>query len=245
MRHLRTLYPLAAGSGLLIASIMLVSGPASASRDVLDLTIGQATALDQGGAGVFAMALLGLSCVALLAGMRAVGAPLSGWPERLTAAGAGALACAAVFPGTPFSDIVLVAGLMSLAGAVALMVRRFAGDERWRAVARPFEWLALGAGGGLAVLTYVALPGHRVMIGLVEWALLAIEIAALALATAHLTRLAWSLPPVEVLRHAGTYVQAQALEMITGGRRAATAMTVTTENAASGGRTATALLTRH
>ena len=39
----------------------------------------------------------------------------------------------------------------------------------------------LTAGGGLAVLTYVALPGHRVLIGLVEWSLLGVEAALPAL----------------------------------------------------------------
>jgi hypothetical protein len=82
--------------------------------------------------------------------------------------------------------------LAVLAGAAALMVRRFGDDERWRPVARPLEWLALGAGGALAVLTYVALPGHMVMIGLVEWSLLAIDVAVLAVFAVQLARISWS-----------------------------------------------------
>jgi hypothetical protein len=78
-----------------------------------------------------------------------------------------------------------------MAGATALLSRRFGGDERWRPIARPMEWLALGAGGTLAVLTYVSLPGHGVLAGLVEWTLLGVETAVLALVAAHLTRVAW------------------------------------------------------
>src|SRR5690606_10482318 len=70
--------------------------------------------------------------------------------------------------------------------AAAQMVGRFEGDERWRGIARPLEWLSLAAGLGLAALTYVALPGGGVMIGLVERLLLASEVMTLAL-------LAWQL----------------------------------------------------
>lgn len=80
---------------------------------------------------------------------------------------------------------------VALPVAGALMVARLGEDERWRVVARPVEWLALLCGFGLAVVTYVALPGDRVFIGLAERGLLAAEIAlvaVLAVRLAHLSR---------------------------------------------------------
>ncbi|HEY9524152.1 MAG TPA: hypothetical protein VIR33_12995, partial [Thermopolyspora sp.] len=64
-------------------------------------------------------------------------------------------------------------------------------DERWRAVARPMEWLALAGGLGLAVTTYVALPGHQALLGPVERGLLAIEVATLGVLALRLLGLTW------------------------------------------------------
>ncbi|WP_147268787.1 DUF998 domain-containing protein [Sphaerisporangium album] len=192
MLPLRRLYPLIAGTGMLVGSVLLAAGQFGAPTGrIVDLTIGRYAALDQDGYTAIAMALFGLSALALLAGMRAVRAPVSGWPERLMLGWAGALTGAAVMPGTAAADVLVVAALMCLAGASGLMARRFGEDARWRAAARPLEWLALGAGGGLAVLIYVTLPGHEVMIGLVEWVLFGIDVAVLAVPLVHLARTAW------------------------------------------------------
>jgi hypothetical protein len=174
---------------MLVASITMAVGRIGVPLDALHLTIGQSAALERGGATEFAMALLALSSLGLLAGLRAVRAPVSGWPERLMLAWVVSLTVAAVSPFTAVTDAMIAVALVSLAGAAALMVRRFGDDELWRPVGRPLEWLALGAGGGLAVLTYVAFPGHRVMIGLAEWALLGIEVAALAVVAVQLVRI--------------------------------------------------------
>lgn len=191
--HLRRLSPLVAGAGVLVASISMVAGLIGVPLDAFHLTIGQYAGLDGDGGTSLVLTLLALSSAGLLAGMRAVRAPISGWPERLVLGWALSLLGAALLPGTVAADVMIVAALVGLAGAAALMVRRFGDDERWRPAARPFEWLSLGAGGALAVLTYVALPGHRVLIGLVEWSLLGIEAAVLAVAAARLAWLSWTL----------------------------------------------------
>ncbi|MGW4642836.1 DUF998 domain-containing protein [Sphaerisporangium sp. NPDC004334] len=228
---LRRLYPLAAGAGMLAASIAallaasltMAAGRVGTPSGVLDLTIGRAAALEPGGVTEPALALVGLATLGLLAGMRAVAAPLAGWPERLLLAWAVSLMGAAVVPVAGVADALMALALISMAAAAALMARRFGEDARWAALARPLEWLALGAGGGLAVLTYVALPGHQVLIGVAEWALLAVEVAVLAFSAVQLVRVA-----------------------LPARTRIATimAMAATMENATSGARNTTAVLSR-
>ncbi|WP_248963057.1 DUF998 domain-containing protein [Sphaerisporangium perillae] len=221
---LKRLYPLAAGVGMLVASITMAAGLIGTSPGILDVTIGRYAVLDHGGATEFVLAVLGLASLGLLAGMRAVRAPLAGWPERLVVAWAVSLMGAAAVPHAGLADLLVAVALISLAGAAALMVRRFGDDERWKPAARPMEWLALGSGGGLAVLTYVALPGHQVMIGLVEWALLGVEATALAASAVQLMRIA--LP-----------ARARMATII--------AMAGTMENATTSARNTTPVLSRH
>ncbi|MFD0889231.1 DUF998 domain-containing protein, partial [Streptosporangium algeriense] len=73
--------------------------------------------------------------------------------------------------------------------AGALKVARLGEDERWKAVARPVEWLALACGFGLVAVTYVALPGDRVFIGLAERVLLTAEIALITVLAVRLAQL--------------------------------------------------------
>ncbi|MFC6080316.1 DUF998 domain-containing protein [Sphaerisporangium aureirubrum] len=191
MLPLRRLYPLVAGAGVLAASLTLVIGRIGGPDGMADLTIARYAALDGGRAAALAVGLLGVSSLLLAAGMRAVRAPVAGWPQALTLAWAVSAVIAAVAPGTRVAEVAMLVALVSMAGATALMSRRFGADERWLPIARPMEWLALAAGGTLAVLTYVSLPGHGVLAGLVEWTLLGVETAALALVAAHQTRVAW------------------------------------------------------
>ncbi|MBO3745931.1 hypothetical protein J5X84_07600 [Streptosporangiaceae bacterium NEAU-GS5] len=122
-------------------------------------------------------AMLGVAALALLGGLWLTKAPIAGWPERLLALGGVAML---VFP--------LVA-YVCLPVATGLLVGRFTADARWKVVARPVEWLSLAGGVGIAILTYVALPGHGVMIDLVERALFVVEGAALAVIAVQLVRL--------------------------------------------------------
>ncbi|GAA0375789.1 hypothetical protein Acor_73340 [Acrocarpospora corrugata] len=174
--------PLVACAGVVTALAALVPD----RIDPLNTSIG--AALEHGGATQLALAALGLAAFALWAGLRAQRAPVGGWPERLILVWGVAMVAAPVLPEMVWRLVVFT----TLPAAAAQLVGRFADDERWRVVARPVEWLALTAGLGLAALTYVALPGEGVMIGLVERSLLGVEVAMLAVLAARLTHLSWA-----------------------------------------------------
>ncbi|GIH72801.1 DUF998 domain-containing protein [Sphaerimonospora thailandensis] len=198
----KRLFPVAACGGILIASIsivaVLVDGKAALDPFAASLT---AYAAQDGGVIRWALGTLGLASLALLAGMRAVRAPVDGWPARFMGLWAWGLIAAAVVPavaaglgmtwGVGAGRFLSLAAFAGVPAAAAQMVGRFEGDERWRGIARPLEWLALAAGLGLAAFTYVALPGHGVMIGLVERLLLVAEVAILALLAGQLLRITY------------------------------------------------------
>ncbi|GIH27475.1 hypothetical protein Aph01nite_57850 [Acrocarpospora phusangensis] len=174
--------PLVACAGVVVALAALVPDQV----DPVNTTI--SAALAHGGSTRLALAALGLAALALWAGMRAGKAPVGGWPERLILAWATAMAAAPFLPEMVWQ----VLAFTTLPAATAQLVGRFADDERWRVVARPVEWLTLAAGLGVAALTYVALPGDGVMMGLVERALLGVEVAVLAVLAARLVHLSWA-----------------------------------------------------
>jgi hypothetical protein len=165
------------------------------------VTVSEYAVSDRGGVTELAMVVLGLGSLILLKALKAAHAPVRGLPERLLWVWSGALIVAAVIPTTPIGhDLTLtaqihryvsVAAFVSLPAAAALLVPRLAADEAWKPVARTVEWLALAGGLGVLAITYVALPGERVMIGLVERMLLGAEVALLAVLAAWLVRLAW------------------------------------------------------
>ncbi|MGI5492916.1 DUF998 domain-containing protein [Microtetraspora malaysiensis] len=199
----KRIYPLLACAGVMTAVAAAVVGQIDPDPylDPLDLTLTDYAVLDRSGATEVAMVVLGGGSLALLAGMRAVRAPVSGWPERLMLVWSLALVAAAIMPASALSEeaswaaqvhrYVSVAAFVSLPAATAQLVGRFAADERWRAVARPVEWLTLASGIGLAAMTYLALPGHGLMIGLAERLFLAVEVAVLGVLAVQLARLAW------------------------------------------------------
>ncbi len=203
----KRLYPVVAFGGILIASISVVAAQlnGTAALDPVAASLTEQAAAD-GGVIRWALGTLGLASLALLAGMRAVRAPIDGWPARLMGVWAWVLIAAAVVPAVrPGLTWAAGAGrFLSLVAfvcvpvAAAQMVGRFEGDERWRGIARPLEWLALAAGLGLAALTYVALPGHGVMIGLVERLLLTSEVMIFALLAWQLLRMTYG-PAVRTL----------------------------------------------
>ncbi|MCG5217562.1 DUF998 domain-containing protein [Streptosporangium sp. KLBMP 9127] len=199
MPHLRWLYPLIACSGIVTGVVAVIVGLVGTDQhlDALSLTISQYAVAEVGGATEFAMIVLGSAAVALVAGLRAAGAPVRGAPERLMMTWSGALLLAAIVPvelNATMAQIhrfLSVAALVALPAAAGLLVSRLAADERWRAVARPVEWLALAGGFGLLAITYAALPGDGTLIGLVEWALLGVEVALLGVLAVRLAQLAW------------------------------------------------------
>ncbi|ETK34657.1 DUF998 domain-containing protein [Microbispora sp. ATCC PTA-5024] len=200
----KRLYPVAACAGILLAVVTVVATQVGGapSPDPVSTTISEYAARDGGSAIETAMAVLGLASLALLAGMRSVGAPIEGWPARLLGVWSASLLGAAVVPSTT-ADLgttwqtevhlaLSVVAFVSVPVAATLMVPRLAADERWRPVARPVEWLALASGLGLAAITYVALPGQGVMIGLVERLLLTAEVAVLGVLAVRLLSLTWA-----------------------------------------------------
>ncbi|MFI6297601.1 DUF998 domain-containing protein [Nonomuraea sp. NPDC050790] len=169
--------------------------------DPMNVTVSEYAVADRGGVTELGMAVLGLGSFVLLAGLRAAGAPIRGLPQWLLGVWSGALLVAAAVPTTPIGmdmtttalihRYVSIAAFVSLPAAAALLVPRFAADARWKPIARTMEWLALAGGLGVLAIAYVAMPGDRVLIGLVERVLLGAEVAVLGVLAAWLVRLAW------------------------------------------------------
>ncbi|GGK81110.1 hypothetical protein Ppa06_55970 [Planomonospora parontospora subsp. parontospora] len=203
MLRLKMLYPLIACAGILIAAVAAVVGQIDPDPylDPLNLTISEYAVLDRGGATEFAMMSLGVASFALVAGLRAVRAPVGTAAERLMLVWSAALVLIAVAPtvvpgavldlGAQVHRYVSVGAFAAMPVAGMLMVTSLSEDERWRAAARPVEWLSLAGGFGLLAITYVALPGDRVLIGLVERVLLGAEVALVAVLAVRLLQLTW------------------------------------------------------
>ncbi|SEG76382.1 Protein of unknown function [Nonomuraea solani] len=201
MTAAKRLIPLAACASILFSVVAVLAGQFDPGLDPLNVTISEYAVSDHGGVTEIAMAVLGLGSLALLAGLRSAGAPIKGMPERLLLVWSGALLVAAIIPTTPMGHdldlaaqihrYVSVAAFVSLPAAGALMVPRLASDAAWKPVARVVEWVALAGGFGLLAITYVAMPGDGVLIGLVERLLLGAEVALLAVLAAWLVRLTW------------------------------------------------------
>ncbi|MER6949465.1 DUF998 domain-containing protein [Nonomuraea sp. NPDC000554] len=204
MAAVKRFYPLIACVSIVFSVVAIVVGQfvPDPYLDPMNVTISEYAVSDRGGVTEVAMAVLGVGSLALLGGLRAAGAPVRGLPERLLMVWSGALVVAAVVPTTPIgADLTLtaqihryvsVAAFVSLPAAATLLVPRLAADAAWKPVARVMEWTALACGFGLLAITYVALPGERVLIGLVERLLLGAEVAVLAVLAAWLVRLTWT-----------------------------------------------------
>ncbi|MEV0351736.1 DUF998 domain-containing protein [Nonomuraea sp. NPDC050680] len=199
----KRLYPIIACGSIVFAVVGIVVGQLvpDSGLDPLNVTVSEYAVSDRGGVTEAAMMVLGLGSLILLKALKAANAPVRGLPERLLWVWSGALIVAALIPTSPIgADLTLtaeihryvsVAAFVSLPAAAALLVPRLAADEAWKPVARTVEWVALAGGLGVLAITYVALPGERVMIGLVERLLLGAEVALLAVLAAWLVRLAW------------------------------------------------------
>ncbi|MFG1947440.1 DUF998 domain-containing protein [Nonomuraea sp. NPDC048826] len=197
-------YPIVALAALAVGVSGIVVGQFDPDPylDPLNVTVSEFAVADRGGVTEAAMAVVALGSLALLAGLRSVGAPVRGMPERLLLVWSGALLVAAAIPTSPFGEdltlaaqihrYVSIAAFVSLPVAGALLVPRLARDATWKPVARTVEWVTLAGGLGVLAITYVALPGERVLIGLVERALLGAEVALLAVLAVWLLRVAWS-----------------------------------------------------
>ncbi|WP_345566535.1 DUF998 domain-containing protein [Nonomuraea rosea] len=209
MTAAKRLFPLIACGSIMFAVVAVVVGQLVPDPylDPMNITVSEYAVADRGGVTEVAMAVLGIGSLALLAGLRSAGAPVRGMPGRLLMVWSGALIVAAIIPTTPIGHdldlaaqihrYVSVAAFVSLPAAGLLMVPRLNADPDWKPVARVVEWVTLAGGFGLLAITYVALPGDRVLIGLVERLLLGAEVALLAVLAGWLVRLAWRRRAVE------------------------------------------------
>jgi hypothetical protein len=196
------IYPLIACAGVAMSTVAMIIGQVDRPYlDPFNLTISEYAALSGGNATQLALAFLGIASFALVAGLRAVKAPVGAAAARLMLVWSAALIVLAIVPNAAPGQAmelsaqvhryVSVVAFAALPAAGALMVARFSEDERWRAVARPVEWLALAGGFGLLVMTYVTLPGDGVLIGLVERVLLGTGIALIGVLAVRLAQLTW------------------------------------------------------
>lgn len=201
MASVKRVFPLVACVSILFAvvGVMVAQVGVGGRLDPLHATVSEYALV--GSVTQVAMVVLAGGSLALVAGLRAAGAPVRGLPERLMLVWAGALVVAAMVPTTPLGhdlDLVAqihryvsVAAFVSLPAAGALLVPRLDADAVWKPVARVVEWVALAGGFGLLAITYVALPGDGVLIGLVERLLLGAEVALLAVLAAWLVKVTW------------------------------------------------------
>ncbi|GII53809.1 hypothetical protein Pth03_21980 [Planotetraspora thailandica] len=198
----KRLYPVIACAGILFAVISVVAAQVNAgpTLDPVTMTISEFASRYDGFMIETAMAVLGLSSLALVAGLRAVRAPIDGWPAALMTVWSGSLVAAAIVPGSAAGAhlALSVPAFVSIPVAAVQLAGRLGADARWSATGRVVEWLALVAGIALAAITYVALPGHGVMIGLVERLLLTAEVSILFVLAVRLLRLTWAAVPREM-----------------------------------------------
>jgi hypothetical protein len=191
---------LVATGGITLAVVLGVVGHLEHAPDLnpVSLTISDYALSDRGGPVEDAILSLGLGSLALLTAMRVLRAPVHGWVTALLAVWSIGLICSAIVPtdplGTPlsasgqFHRYAAAAAFVALPAAAVLLSGRLAGDARWCGLSPYLRWLALACGLGLLALLYVAFPGDRVMIGLVERLLVAAEVALVGGLAARLWR---------------------------------------------------------
>ncbi|MDG4821991.1 DUF998 domain-containing protein [Asanoa sp. WMMD1127] len=185
--------------GLLTAVVATVVGHIGLGPgyDPLKLTISDYALSNRGVTIEIAMVALALGAPALLAGLRAVGVAIRGLPTVLLSIWSVGMLIAAIIPTDPPGMEVMstaalihryasVAAFVVLPVAAVLIASRFAGLGR--GLASTVRRLAVSCAVGVAVLWYVAFPGGRVMMGLVERGLVGIEIAILAVLSIGLLR---------------------------------------------------------
>jgi hypothetical protein len=206
--HPAHLLALVAVGGIALAVVLGLAGHLEhpPGLNPVSLTISDYALSDRGGPVDAAMLCLALGSLALLLGLRDLQAPVRGVVTGLLSVWATGLICAAIVPTNPvdtplsptgqFHRYASVAAFVALPAAAVLLSHRLAADGRWHGLSAYLRWLAAVCGLGLVALLYVAFPGDRVMIGVVERLLVAAEVALIGLLAAQLWRLAGRLPAV-------------------------------------------------
>jgi hypothetical protein len=183
-----------AAAGIAVAAALVVDGHVDPSSDLdpWSLTISDFAVSDRGGVIDVAMVVTALATVVTLAGLHAAGVRLRGWPVLLFSLWAGGLVLAAIVPtsepGLPLNGAAYVhryASVMAFAAlplaALTLSVRLLAG-----ATVRCVRGLTITSAVCMLAMLYSAYPGHRMLIGLAERALIGSEVAVLVVLAAAL-----------------------------------------------------------
>lgn len=191
-------FAVVAACGLVVTVVATVIGHVGlAGFDPLTLTISDYALSNRGGTIETAMLALAGGSIALLAGLFAARAPVRGLPATLISLWSLGLLVAAVIPTDPpglptmstaayVHRYASVGAFLCLPLAAAILARRFRTEPLWAGLRRRMWWLAGLSGFGLVGLWYVAFPGERVLMGLVERGLVGVELVLLALLTARL-----------------------------------------------------------
>lgn len=201
------LLALVAATGAVLATVLTVLAHVASApgMDAVSLTISDYAVSERGAPMEAAMFVLGATSLALPIGLRAAGTMIGRLPAMLLLGWSGGLMAAAVIPTDPQGTAQLstqgyvhryvsVTAFVCLPVAALLAVRRLRGDPRWRGTVGAVRVLAVTSVLGLAGLYYVAFPGERVMMGLVQRILVAIEVLLLAVLAMRLYQVAGGSP---------------------------------------------------
>ncbi|MGI5213616.1 DUF998 domain-containing protein [Plantactinospora sp. CA-290183] len=192
---------LVATMGLIVTAVLgvaahLVPDP---GMSPLSLTISDYAVSDRGWLMNIAILTIGLTSLAVPLALRAARAPIGAATEVLLLVWCLGLTAAALVPTDPIGTVglstagqvhryVSVAAFVALPVATLLALRTLRADARWRGAVPALRALAVASVLGLLALYYVAFPGGRVMMGLVERVLVVVELALLAVLVARLYR---------------------------------------------------------
>jgi hypothetical protein len=158
------------------------------------------------------MVTLSGGTLALLCGMAAQRVPVRGWPAALLLVWVLGLLVSAVVPTDPpgwpeVSTAALVhryasvAAFVALPAAVLVLAARLRrGVVRWMSLVTLLRRLVAACAVGVAALWYVAYPGERVLMGLVERGLVAVELAILLALAMRLLRVTTTIPAEHRIR---------------------------------------------
>lgn len=172
----------------------------------VSLTISDYAVSNNGWPMNVAILVLGSTSLTVPLALRAVRVRVGALVEALLLVWSLGLVAAAVVPTDPLGTVELstrgyvhryvsVAAFVALPVATLLAIRRLSADVRWRGAVRRLRVLAVTSVLTLLGLYYVAFPGGRVMMGLVERILVAVELALLTVLVGQVDRLARALRP--------------------------------------------------
>ncbi|WP_422770898.1 DUF998 domain-containing protein [Plantactinospora sp. WMMC1484] len=184
---------LVAALGLLVTAVLGVAAhlvPAP-GMSPLTLTISDYAVSSNGWPMNVAILALGVSSLAVPLALRAVRVDVGRLAETLLLVWCAGLVASALIPTDPLHVVELstqgyvhryvsVAAFVALPVATLLAIRRLAADARWHDAVQRLRALAVTSVFALLALYYVAFPGERVMMGLVERILVLVELALLA-----------------------------------------------------------------